>query len=30
VLQFVLSDWSNLPGATGTVEKVYHPRDHLE
>ena len=30
VLQFDLSDWSNLPGATGTVEKVYHPRDHLE
>ena len=30
VLQFDLSDWSNLPGATGTMEKVYHPRDHLE
>jgi len=30
VIAFNLSAWSDLPGATGEVEMVYHPRQHLE
>lgn len=30
VIAFDLSAWSDLPGATGEVEKVYHPRHYLE
>ncbi|HEX6287347.1 MAG TPA: histidine phosphatase family protein [Acidimicrobiia bacterium] len=30
VLRFDLSAWSELPGATGEVEKVFQPRDYID
>ena len=30
VLEFDLSDWSDLPGSSGEVERVYQPRDYLK
>ena len=30
VLRFEVSAWSELPGATGVVEKVFQPRDYID